>query len=50
MEGKGTLTFPDKSFYEGDFKADKMDGKGVFVAADGKKTAGTFKNGRFAHR
>ena len=43
-EGKGKLTFPDKSEYSGYFENDKISGEGEFYWANGDYYKGYFKN------
>lgn len=40
----GTLTYPDKSKYKGDFNDVNKHGKGVFTSADGAKYDGNWRN------
>jgi len=35
LEGKGRFDYQDGSYYEGEFKEDRKQGKGIFVEADG---------------
>jgi hypothetical protein len=44
MEGKGKMTWPDQSYYEGEFKNGKMEGRGTKVWASGNKFVGQWKN------
>ena len=44
-EGFGKYTFSNGSFYEGEWMAGRMHGKGVFVDEFGEKWSGTFKEG-----
>lgn len=44
MEGRGIMTWPDGSKYEGEFKMGKMDGEGTKFMANGNKYIGQFKN------
>lgn len=43
--GKGRLTYPDDSYYEGDFVRNVFHGKGKFVGPDGTIYTGEFLNG-----
>jgi hypothetical protein len=47
FHGKGTLTFPDGSMYEGKWKEDKFDGKGVLTLPDGSKHEGEWSGNKF---
>lgn len=40
MEGKGVMTWPDQSKYDGEFKSGKIDGKGTKTFANGNKYIG----------
>ena len=42
MEGKGVMTWPDQSKYEGEFMDGKKHGKGIYFWADGSKYEGDF--------
>jgi hypothetical protein len=42
-EGSGTVTFPDGSVYEGEFKADKKHGNGKCTYVNGATFEGTYK-------
>jgi hypothetical protein len=44
MEGKGKMTWPDQSVYDGEFKAGKMEGRGTKVWASGNRFVGQWKN------
>jgi len=44
MEGKGKMTWPDQSIYDGEFKAGKMEGRGTKVWASGNRFVGNWKN------
>ena len=44
--GKGTLTFPDSSNYEGEWANGFMNGEGKFTWSDGTEKKGTWKNGK----
>ena len=44
MEGKGIMTRPDQSKYEGEFKNGKMEGRGTKVWSSGNKFVGQWKN------
>ena len=44
QKGKGKETWPDSSFYEGDFKAGKKHGRGRYVWADGSRFEGDFED------
>ena len=45
-EGEGIYTAPDGSFrYKGGFRAGKFEGRGTVTTKEGKKVAGTWKNG-----
>ncbi len=40
MDGKGKLTYPDGSCYEGEFKEDKRHGQGKYIWVDGHSYIG----------
>ena len=40
MEGKGVMTWPDQSRFEGDFKLGKIDGEGTKFFANGNRYIG----------
>lgn len=42
--GKGKYAWTDGSFYDGEWKADKMNGMGAYRGADGSVTKGIFEN------
>ena len=44
--GKGVLTFPDGSTYEGEWKNGFMNGEGTFTWSDGKQKSGIWENGK----
>ena len=44
MDGKGTMTWPDQSKYEGDFKNGKIEGKGTKQMANGNRYIGEWKS------
>jgi len=44
--GRGVLTFPDGSTYEGEWSKGFMNGQGTFTWADGKQKTGTWINGK----
>ena len=48
MDGKGTLTWPDKSVYEGDFQNNHMHGIGKMTGARGRVYEGRFLMGKEA--
>jgi hypothetical protein len=41
-EGYGKYKWNDNSYYEGEWKNDKMNGKGVYCSAEGVTTEGIF--------
>jgi hypothetical protein len=47
MNGNGKLTFANGDTYEGEFKDDMINGKGVFKNKVGNEIKGTFRNGNF---
>jgi hypothetical protein len=47
FHGKGILTFPDGSTYEGNWKEDKFFGKGVLTLPDGSKHDGEWSGNKF---
>ena len=47
MAWKGTLKFPDGSSYSGEWKNNKMHGKGVFKWFDGKVIEGKWNEGDY---
>ena len=47
MEGKGVYTFNNGNIYEGEFKNNKQNGKGILVYSEGKcKFEGDFVDGK----
>ena len=44
MEGKGVMTWPDQSRYDGDFKEGRIEGKGTKQFANGNRYVGEWKN------
>ena len=44
MEGKGVMTWPDQSRFEGDFKLGKIDGEGTKFFSNGNRYIGQWKN------
>ncbi len=42
--GKGKYQWIDGSYYDGEWKADKMNGKGKYKSIDGVITQGYFEN------
>ncbi len=42
--GKGIYQWIDGSYYNGEWKADKMNGKGTYRSVDGVITEGIFEN------
>ena len=44
MDGKGVFTWKDGRRYEGEYKEDKKDGFGIYIAK-GKKYEGGWKDG-----
>lgn len=40
MEGKGVMTWPDQSKYEGEFKNGKIEGKGTKTFSNGDRYIG----------
>ena len=40
------MFFKDGSIYEGEYKKDKKDGKGIYYFNDGTKLIGQFKNNK----
>jgi hypothetical protein len=43
-EGRGKYKWNDNSYYEGEWKGDKMHGRGKYGAADGVVTEGFFED------
>ena len=46
--GQGTMTYPDGSKYEGQWKDDKRNGQGTMSFPDGGRLAGQWKDGNFS--
>jgi len=46
-DGTGTITHPDSTKYEGQWKKNKKDGKGTLFMPNGDKFIGSFKNDYF---
>jgi len=44
MNGKGKMTWPDQSSFEGTFKNGKANGNGVELMSNGDKFIGQFQN------
>lgn len=42
--GKGIYKWTDGSYYEGEWKADKMNGRGTYCNAEGVVTKGVFED------
>lgn len=42
--GKGIYKWTDGSFYDGEWKADKMNGRGVYRSVEGLITKGVFED------
>jgi hypothetical protein len=47
--GQGTFTSKGMK-YVGGFRNDKMHGQGAYIFPDGRKTAGTWRNGKFVKK
>ena len=45
QHGKGKMTYPDSSSYDGGYKMDKRHGQGVYTYANGDTYAGGWANG-----
>ncbi|MBW2143580.1 MAG: hypothetical protein JRG75_04195, partial [Deltaproteobacteria bacterium] len=48
VNGQGTMTYPDGSKYEGQWKDEKRNGQGTMSFSDGGKLVGQWKDGRFS--
>lgn len=44
-DGKGKLIFKNGDIFEGEYKWDRIDGKGVYITHEGIKTISEYKNG-----
>jgi hypothetical protein len=42
--GKGIYKWTDGSYYDGEWKADKMNGRGLYRGVDGSITKGVFED------
>lgn len=42
--GKGVYRWIDGSYYDGEWKADKMNGRGMYKGVDGTVTKGIFED------
>jgi len=45
--GQGVLSYPNGDRYEGDFKDDHMNGRGIFFKADGRNYTCVWINGKW---
>lgn len=50
MEGKGIYTYFNEYQYIGEFKDDKINGKGTFIYKNGKKIKCFWKNGKLVSK